>query len=85
MQKEGNEKKLTEYKKYPTEDPREKKNAKVKNTSQRWDSSAWWAEWWIKPYLFQKTNFRDILLLDFDENSKKGSWEVAFAESPHNT
>lgn len=35
MQKEGNEKKLTEYKKYPTEDPREKKNAKVKNTSQR--------------------------------------------------
>lgn len=71
MQKEGNEKKLTEYKKYPTEDPREKKNAKVKNTSQSWDSSAWWAEWWIKPYLFQKTNFRDILLLDFDENSKK--------------
>lgn len=85
MQKEGNEKKLTEYKKYPTEDPREKKNAKVKNTSQSWDSSAWWAEWWINPYLFQKTNFRDILLLDFDENSKKGSWEVAFAESPHNT
>lgn len=35
MQKEGNEKKSTEYKKYPTEDPREKKNAKVKNTSQR--------------------------------------------------